>query len=361
MENISSVQNSYQVSPELQKKIGNQENFAALDKEKLKQDTVDIKNKTIENANENWIFRKLKDFGVEDPKKLLKSIAYTVLTVVGVATLGNKLSTPSAKLGEKVDDFLLNGNGIASKIYSGISGIFQKGKDTLSKIPKHSKTLQDIQETVKNHPVKAKNQWARGYERGPIGIFMITVNDTFSNVKNKIGDVDFNKALKNLVGDDADTIKKINDLIEQDSTINAQEFLPKLTEKIIAHAKKMDPSIANKSNSEILELLRKNSIKGIDVSDFTNVKMVTKGPSAPMSSWWPVNIIDKIGKKFNKNFSFCQGDLFDSLTKFNAINGTGTKTLPGKLIQKVPTLSTECISNFVNDKSGLGECLQQEL
>ncbi len=372
MENISSIQNSYTVSPELQKRKQDQENFTALDREKLKQDTVNLANKTIENANENWLFKKMKDFGVKEPKKLLKSVLYTTITVVGLGAIGNKLSSPTFNLGNKVDDVLLKDGGILNKIYMPISNLFKKGKTTLSEIPKHSKTLQDIQETVKTRPAKIKCTQARGYERGPVGIFIATLNDIFGNVKNNFagkfsgqaGEVEFNKSLKKLVGDDA-AVTKLLDAMNPNSSVNTQEFYVELTQKIVANAKKVDPSIANKSTGEILELLRKNGLKGkgLDVSDFINLEMKSDSIfTKPIASWWPVNFVNKAGKKvFGEKFSFCQGNLFDSLIKFNAINGSGAKTLPGKFIQKAVTLPTECISNFVNDKSGMGLLLAKGL
>ncbi len=372
MENISSIQNSYKLSPELQRRTQDQENFAALDKEKLKQDTVNLANKTVENANENWLFKKMKGFGIENPKKLLKSVLYSTLTVVGLAFIGNKLSTPTAKLGEKVDKALLTDGTIFNKIYAPISNLFKKGKDTLSEIPKHSKALQEIQETIKTRPAKMKTSIARGYERGPVGIFILTVSDTFGNVKanfaKQFGDSNgltkFNNSLKKLIGDD-DAVTKLTGVLNGNASINTQEFYAELTQKIVANAKKVDPSLASKGNAEILELLSKNGLKGkgLDVSDFINIEMKSDSIfNKAVASWWPVNIIDKAGKKvFGQNFSFCQGNLFDSLIKFNAINGTGAKTLPGKFAQKAVTLPTECISNFVNDKSGMGLLLAKGL
>ena len=52
-----------------------------------------------------------------------------------------------------------------------------------------------------------------------------------------------------------------------------------------------------------------------------------------------------------------QGDLGDSLLKYAAIRGKLGKTLPSKLVQIVPPLVGDQISNFVNDKSGFGVLL----
>ena len=90
---------------EVVRRLENQENFTAIDSEKLKQDTVELANKTKENANENIIFKTLRKIGVNDPKKTLKSLGLSILTVITVAILGNKLSTPSYKLGNKIDNF----------------------------------------------------------------------------------------------------------------------------------------------------------------------------------------------------------------------------------------------------------------
>ena len=104
---------------ELQNRMGSKENFGAIDKEKIKQDTIELANKTKENAKENFIFRGLRNLGVNDPKKLLISCGLTLVTIVGFATLGKKTLPKMSELGIKLDDTLAN-----NKTYQGISGFF---------------------------------------------------------------------------------------------------------------------------------------------------------------------------------------------------------------------------------------------
>ena len=81
-----------------------------------------------------------------------------------------------------------------------------------------------------------------------------------------------------------------------------------------------------------------------------------------IGSWWPVNFANNIGEKISKSLGkkwngFGKGNLGDSLTKYNAVNGTLAETKAGALVQQLLTVPTESISNFVNDKSGMGVLL----
>ena len=101
--NVTLNSNFIAQNPEFQQKAQYQENFTALDKEKFKQDTVEITSKAQKEVKDNAFIRALKNLGVEDPKKFLKSLAMTLATVGGLMFLGNKLSTKSIKLGNSVD------------------------------------------------------------------------------------------------------------------------------------------------------------------------------------------------------------------------------------------------------------------
>ncbi len=421
-------------SPELKQRLENQENYTALNKEQIKNDAVEIGKKVQNNANENFLFRTMRNvFGVEDPKKTLKSIGLSILTVIGLAVLGNKLSTPSARLGEKVDDILL-GDNVLAKFYKALGNGVDALKQGISKLPR-PKFVNDIIDTMHNRKLNMQFAVFRGYERGPVGIFINTLRETFNygplkgraNVISNAENI-LNPILKNLGENSLDTknidsilqiandalakatdtndVAKLNDLINNltqtktnidkpfldlltklsgsgnaekifqgitqgvDSS-KEQAFYTKLIDSIVENLKNTCPNLANKSKVEILDLASKNKLidfGGPDVSSLVDVTMMTPKANGifgkitgtlfhSASDWWPVHVIENIGKKFNPNFKFGRGNLFDSLIKFNAINATGTKTLPAKLIQKIPTLSTESISNFVNDKSGLGVLL----
>ena len=93
-------------SSKVKQRYESEENFTALDKEKLKQDTVEIASRAKDNANDNFVFRTLRNFGVDDPKKFLKSVGLSVLTVILVAITCNKASNPARKLGHSIDNFL---------------------------------------------------------------------------------------------------------------------------------------------------------------------------------------------------------------------------------------------------------------
>ncbi|MBQ8475630.1 hypothetical protein IJ531_01055, partial [bacterium] len=73
----------------------------------------------------------------------------------------------------------------------------------------------------------------------------------------------------------------------------------------------------------------------------------------------PANIINAVRKKLTgKEFDrHLKGNLGDSLVKFNVVNGSMAKTLPGKLVQNCITIPCESMGNFTNDKSGLGAFL----
>ena len=76
MSNVSfgNLSNNQQLSPAIEQRVQSQENFGAVDREKLKQDTVEIAKNTQERVKENFVFRILKNtFGIEDPKKFLIS------------------------------------------------------------------------------------------------------------------------------------------------------------------------------------------------------------------------------------------------------------------------------------------------
>lgn len=149
------------VSPEVLKKVQSDESFGALDTEKIKQDTVEIAAKAKEQAKENFVFRIMRNLGVEEPKKLLVSLGCTAATMVGFAVLGNKMSSKFAKLGLKIDDTLQGDS------FKWARNIGKKIKDTKNGVSgflrKHSKSFDDIATTLKDPAKKlsAEQPWAK--------------------------------------------------------------------------------------------------------------------------------------------------------------------------------------------------------
>ena len=95
------------IPPEMEKRIQSQENFTAIDKEKLKQDTVELTNKAQESVKENFIFRTMRNiFGIKEPKKFLISLGLTAVTALGFARLGNKYNKQIIEFSQKVDDYV---------------------------------------------------------------------------------------------------------------------------------------------------------------------------------------------------------------------------------------------------------------
>ena len=142
-----------QTTPELEQRMQSQENFTAIDKEKLKQDTVEIASKAGEQVKDNFIIKALKSIGVEDPKKTLKSVAYTILTMTGVAILGNRLSNKTADLGIYIDK-VLKGDGF--KWLQNIGNSFKKAKTGVGNLLKKSDTINDLAKTLKEKNYQQK-------------------------------------------------------------------------------------------------------------------------------------------------------------------------------------------------------------
>lgn len=373
-------QQNLNISPEMQRKLASGESFGALDKEKLKQDTAEFATKQADEVKkENFVFRTLRNLGVEDPKKLLKSVALTVATTIGVAWLGNKMSTKTAGMGLKVDEFLKS-----KKWYQGITKYLSKAKQSISNTLSKSKTISDIKNVLKKENMaKPKADMTRGYGRGFVSIFSLTPVDVLRKTfKGKSPD-EVAKSLELIVGKDKakefaqDVLGNIKD---------NREFCSKLSNAMREH---FGVGADNQKFFEVLKGLKDGKINGKTVDGLNVFKdVLMKDPYqpatglgklnplhwinvigkkirgdkwkgiaiSPISDWWPTNLVNNIGRKLrgDKWHDICKGNLGDSLIKFNAVNGTLADTTLGKLVQKSVTVPTESYSNFVNDKSGLG-------
>ena len=171
--------NNSQINPELQKRIESQENFTAIDTEKLKQDTVEIASKAGEQVKDNFVFRILKNLGVEDPKKFLKSVGLTALTVAGFALLGNKTSKHTAQLGITIDNFIQNGKG---KWIGEFGEKISKGIKKVTKPIKNIPLVGEISEALSKNKIKAKNPMARAQCSGIVYQFSCAVIESMQGI-----------------------------------------------------------------------------------------------------------------------------------------------------------------------------------
>ncbi len=341
---------SNSLSSEVNKRLENKENFTAINKEQLKQDVAEFQEKAQDHAKENFISQTLKNIAPKDVKKFAISLTATLATVVGLAILGNKSSNKMAQLGLQLDDFLLN-----QKWYQSISGFFKKGKDGIVKTLRKSKTIDNIMDTFKNRPAKAKCDFSRGYGRGFVSIFSLTPVDILKKAFANMDESKQLESLKKLVGDKKASI--FSEFLQGKSKtiLDNKDFCTKLTEAI-------KENFNLKSNADLLNFfkaLQNGKYQNTDFSELINVNMTEKGLGSLAGAWWPVNIIDSIGSKISKGKwkNIGRGNLGDSMIKFNVVNGSLAKTAPAKLLQQAITIPTESISNFVNDKSGMGAFL----
>ena len=174
MSNVSfgNLSNNQQLSPAIEQRVQSQENFGAVDREKLKQDTVEIAKNTHERVKENFVFRILKNtFGIEDPKKFLISAGLMIGTVLSFAALGNKFNKQIIAFSQKVDDFILKNN-FTKTIGENIGKI----KENISKFFKKFNFINDLADTFKNRKAQAVRPEARTL--GPKGQFAANVMDT---------------------------------------------------------------------------------------------------------------------------------------------------------------------------------------
>lgn len=270
MSNISfgniTAQKEY-INPEIEKRNQSQENFGAtIDKEKLKQDTVEIATKAEQQVKDNFVFRIMRNLGVKEPKKLLKSIAYTFIAVAGVAIFGNKMSNKFADLGLKADD-MLQGDGF--KWARNIGSKIKTTKTNVGKFLKsHSKTIDDITTTLKNPAKKlsAENPWAKAQCSGAKYQFASAVVESMQGI---------------FYGWQKDVVNKNIKLVKGTNGKNFNfGFLLKLTKEIAMNFKnKADlTDLLSKSDTDLADLITQGKIsqellafiKSIDLSDVNN-------------------------------------------------------------------------------------------
>ena len=300
-------------------------------------------------------------------KKTAISVSLALITIVSLALLGNKSSNKMADLGLKADKYLLkqswyqNLEKAITNCKSKVKNFFLNNKNKMIK-----NTTNDVVETLAKRHSGPTVDLARGYGQGYTTIFSLTPVDILQTSLSKMESVKKGSALSSLeklVGKTkaAEFYKKL--CSEEGLIKDNKQFCSEITEAIAERfgAKEAGGKINKEKLLNIFIGLEKGNVDGVDLSEFTNITMNKQDNliGGVMSSWWPVNFIDKVGSKIAKIFGkkwtpFCKGNLGDSLVKFNAVNGSLADTTLGSLIQKSITVPTESISNFVNDKSGLG-------
>ncbi len=347
----------------------NQQNFGAIDTERIKQDTVELTNKATEQAKGNGFVRAVKNiFGGRGFKRFMTSLGLTLGTVVGLAVLGNskisvhKLPEIGIKVGEALDN-----NGL----YKSITGFFKKGKDRALNVLRKSKSFQDIEHTLKVNKAKPKWSIARGQGQGMKTIFSLTPPDILKHVLGGFGnETEKLNSLKKLTGSDKKA-KELLTMIEKSMDLNGEQLTNvQICNRFTDMIKDNFGCKNHKDLLKILSQLENGKITGLDgklsldMSEFTGVLMDGEGKGLAklqdiMGSWWPVNFIDKAGKKIMGDSwkPFCKGNLGNSLIKYNVISDNLASNKIGSLIQKSLLFPTESISNFVNDKSGMGALL----
>ena len=312
----------------------------------------------------NEDIRKLAKPKENKTKKYVTTALLTLGTITGLAILGNRSSNYMANLGHKVDDLLLKQNWYKS-FEKGFTNTKNKLKNFFlnnnNKLIKDS--ANDIAETLSKRKSGPTVDLARGYGQGFTTIFALTPVDVLRTSLTKIEKTTPGQALKSLeklVG--KENAKKFADQILGDGKIKDNKvFCDELTNAIAKNfgIKNTSGKINKKELLKLFQDLEKGNVKGVDFKEFTNIKMDQGGF---IGSWWPVNFANNIGEKISKSLGkkwngFGKGNLGDSLTKYNAVNGTLAETKAGALVQQLLTVPTESISNFVNDKSGMGVLL----
>lgn len=400
-ENSSNIK-MQNLSPEMQNRLQSEENFGAIDKEKLKQDTVELTTKASEQVKDNFIFRALKNIGVEDPKKTLKSIAYTALTVITVATLGNKFSNKFADLGLKVDDLTKN-----SKFLGSISDKLSNCKKAISNFFKSRKgVIGDLANTLSNPAKKVapeqgfaisycsgpKYQFASAVIESMQGIFYgdskklakkLMENDNFKNIfqnSNKLDKEIIRKILSNELDEKAlraqyanipdDIINKLFsetkairksrlDMMTQmvgkanaedafnriviDSEANRVAFVDEFISNI---RKNIGNNGKEATNKELLNFFKKIQSGDGNFKSCKDVNMIHG-----MDNWCTTNWIDKLGSKIFKDKwkNVSKANVGSTLIKYSATSGQLADSAMGKFVQGFPTIFSESVSNYVCD------------
>jgi len=403
----NSVYNNEQKKPD--KKLGFLGNSAT--------DSVDLTENSApkEEKKENFLYAFLRRQGVKDPQKTTKSLLFVVATVVGLALFGNKTASKMIDVAQDVEEkFLLKEGSLYLKAANALKGFAGK----IGKFLKTNKVtggfVSDVSNAFKDGLMKPVWNFARGTGRGPKNVFEITPVETIKNAlinnKNrtllekykdnksislsvikeisnslaggkttnddiikilaeKLNDVD-EKTITNLVSDVAQnrqsSIESLGNLVgKADAPAFYERLFSDKEENATIVADLVSKIQKNNSNAASKKGLKKffdELMTNPKYAEFQDVDMIADNMRF-MNSWWPVNIVNSaleklgLGKtKFAKHvYKYTKGNLGDALMKCLTAEGKMTDTkLAGALIASPILILTESITNFVNDKSGLG-------
>ena len=395
--------NNKQTTPELEKRLQSQENFTAVDTEKLKQDTVELASKATEQVKDNFVFRILRNLGVEDPKKFVKSVIYTIIAVAGVAILGNKMSNKFADLGLKCDEILQSDK---FKWARNLGEKMQAGKNKISGFFKKSKTIEDLTNTLKEptKKLRAINPWAKSQCAGPKFQFSCAVIESMQgifygktkNIAQKFAkniqidgasvgagklDKDFIRKMLLSSGDELEAFKARISGADKDKFINAIESAQKSSKGLLTtligkdNVEKALRTIVEDNApdrvqfaDEFSENIRK--LHGRDGAPATNkelldfFKTIQKGEGEfadckdilmchGMDDWTFTNLIDNVYSKISGGKHFSRANLGSTLIKYNAVSGKLADSAMGKFVQGFPTIFSESVSNHVCDMAAI--------
>lgn len=330
MSSINFTTHANTQNSKLQKKALKEQSF--LGNAASQSDKVEISKNKQEEKEESFIAQAIKRFtglDISEPKKALKVLGISALSVVVVMLLGNKLGKPCQKLGNIIDNVLLSDKNVLGKVRNALANFVSpkltKAKDVLSK----PKFVQDII-AASRKPKNARWNIFRGYENGAKGVFATTIRETLNGATEKDA-LGAQNALKNLFGE-----KNATDLLSQ-----------------LANEKVSNVEFADNFLSLAKDLSTKNNVGLQEIFEKIGTEPSLKG--IKLKNWAFSNKINSISNKlFKKNIDMLDDNLSDSLMKYSAIRGQSAKTLPAKIVQMLPILVTEQYSSFVNDKSDYG-------
>ena len=109
MSSINFITHANTQNSKFQKKALKEQSF--LGNAASQSDKVEISKNKQKEKEESFIAQAIKQItglDISEPKKALKVLGISVLSVVVVMLLGNKLGKPCQKLGDIIDDVLLN-------------------------------------------------------------------------------------------------------------------------------------------------------------------------------------------------------------------------------------------------------------
>ena len=133
---------------------------------------------------------------------------------------------------------------------------------------------------------------------------------------------------------------------------DVKDLVENLTKDVAEHLLGKKDYKSGELSDLLIALKEGKTINGVDLSQFNDITMNREGL---IGSWWPYNILNSIGKKFNggKDIRFTKGSLGDALLKYNVAAGKTADTALGKVTQNLLLIPGESVSNFCCDAAGM--------